>query len=40
MSKQWLSYADQVARLVDRGLAVEDEVGATEFLSRVNYGRL
>lgn len=37
--KPWLSYADQVAKLVSRGLIVADPVAAERFLSHVNYYR-
>ena len=37
--KPWLSYADQVTKLVSRGLTVRDPVVAERFLSHVNYYR-
>lgn len=37
--KPWLSHADQVAKLVSRGLTVADPAVAERFLSHVNYYR-
>lgn len=37
--KPWLSQADQVSRLVARGLNVSDTVAAQRFLSHINYYR-
>ncbi|MEX2120360.1 MAG: Abi family protein [Pirellulales bacterium] len=37
--KPWLSRADQVAKLVSRGLAVADSAAAQAFLSHINYYR-
>ena len=37
--KSWLSCADQVAKLVSRGLTVADPAAAERFLSHVNYYR-
>lgn len=37
--KPWLSHADQVAKLVARGLTVADAAAAERFLSHVNYYR-
>ncbi len=37
--KPWLSYADQVQKLIDRGLTVADPALAARFLSHVNYYR-
>lgn len=39
MTKNWLSYDEQVALLSQRGLHIEDAAGASAFLSRVNYYR-
>ncbi|MGO8689868.1 MAG: Abi family protein [Thermoguttaceae bacterium] len=39
-AKPWLSYPDQVARLITRGLSVPDEAVAERFLAHVNYYRL
>jgi len=38
-AKPWLSHADQVAKLVSRGLTVADAAAAERFLSHVNYYR-
>lgn len=40
MTKNWLSYDDQVALLIQRGMNIEDDQAAAEFLSRVSYYRL
>lgn len=40
MTKHWLSYDDQVALLNQRGMHIEDDQAAAEFLSRVSYYRL
>ncbi|CAB0855149.1 hypothetical protein FRC0360_00737 [Corynebacterium diphtheriae] len=40
MTKNWLSYDDQVALLNQRGMHIEDDQAAAEFLSRVSYYRL
>ena len=37
--KPWLSYADQVAKLVSRGLTVSEPAAAERFLTHVNYYR-
>lgn len=37
--KPWLSHADQVAKLVGRGLTVADAAAAERFLSHINYYR-
>ena len=37
--KPWLSYGDQVAKLVSRGLTVTDHAAAERFLSHVNFYR-
>jgi abortive infection bacteriophage resistance protein len=37
--KPWLSYADQVQKLVDRGLTVGDRAAAEAFLAHINYYR-
>ena len=37
--KPWLSHADQVAKLVSRGLTIADHAAAARFLSHVNYYR-
>lgn len=37
--KSWLSYADQIALLSSRGLAIADAVAATDFLRHVSYYR-
>lgn len=37
--KAWLSYADQVALLVSRGLVVADPTAAEAFLAHINYYR-
>lgn len=37
--KPWCSYADQVAKLISRGLVVADQGAAERFLSHVNYYR-
>lgn len=39
MPKNWLSYDQQVDLLSQRGMRVDDNVAASEFLSRVNYYR-
>ncbi|VEH06055.1 Abortive infection bacteriophage resistance protein [Corynebacterium kutscheri] len=39
MSKKWLEYKDQVALLRQRGMQIDDELSAVDFLSRVNYYR-
>ena len=39
-NKQWLSHADQLSKLVARGLVVADPAAAEEFLSHINYYRL
>lgn len=39
MPKEWLSYEDQVALLCQRGMRIDDEAAAADFLSRVNYYR-
>ena len=38
--KQWHTYEQQLSLLVDRGLCIQNEKVALEFLSRVNYYRL
>ena len=38
-AKPWLSYSDQVRRLVERGLVVNDPPAAEAFLTHVNYYR-
>lgn len=38
--KSWLSFADQLQRLRDRGLAVENEAAALDYLERIGYYRL
>ena len=38
--KPWLSLADQLQRLQDRGLVVENEVAARDYLERIGYYRL
>ncbi len=40
MSKDWLSYEDQVVLLSRRGMQVDDAGAAADFLSRVSYYRL
>ncbi len=37
--KPWLSYADQVAQLIARGLTITDSAAAEQFLSHINYFR-
>ena len=39
MSKDWLSYEQQVELLGQRGMHIDDEASAAEFLARVNYYR-
>lgn len=39
-SKEWLSYEDQLLRLIDRGMHVSDRAKALEFLQRIGYYRL
>jgi abortive infection bacteriophage resistance protein len=39
-AKPWLSYADQVQLLLQRGLVVADPTAAEQFLSHLNYYRL
>ncbi|MHB2250982.1 Abi family protein [Corynebacterium aurimucosum] len=39
MSKEWLSYEQQVELLCQRGMRIDDSAAATEFLSQVNYYR-
>jgi abortive infection bacteriophage resistance protein len=39
-SKPWLSVSDQLHRLIQRGLVVDNLIEAKEFLSHVNYYRL
>ncbi|MHB8900166.1 MAG: Abi family protein [Thermoguttaceae bacterium] len=38
-AKPWLSYGDQIARLLQRGLSVADAAAAEQFLTHVNYYR-
>lgn len=38
--KSWMSYAEQLQRLIDRGMAVTDQVRALEHLERIGYYRL
>ena len=38
--KPWLSYPDQIVRLIQRGLSVPDAADAERFLTHVNYYRL
>lgn len=40
MDKQWLTYEQQLALLTERGLLIDDEAAALDFLSRVSYYRL
>lgn len=40
MPKDWMSYEDQVALLRQRGMHIDDEAEAMQFLSYVNYYRL
>ena len=39
MPKDWLSYEQQVELLGQRGMRIDDEASAAEFLARVNYYR-
>ena len=39
MPKDWLSYEQQVELLGRRGMRIDDEASAAEFLARVNYYR-
>lgn len=39
-AKVWLSYSDQIAQLIDRGLHVNDRKMAEDFLAHVSYYRL
>ncbi|KAH1712007.1 hypothetical protein KXX25_009240, partial [Aspergillus fumigatus] len=39
-TKPHLSFADQLALLIQRGLVVTDALKATEHLQRIGYGRL
>ena len=36
-TKTWLSVSDQLARLEDRGLAIQDRGTASDFLGHLNY---
>lgn len=38
--KSWMSYAEQLQRLIDRGMAVTDQARALEHLERIGYYRL
>lgn len=38
--KPWMSFADQLAQLEQRGMGVEDRVAALEYLERIGYYRL
>lgn len=38
--KPWLSFSDQLQRLRDRGLVVENEAAALDYLERIGYYRL
>ncbi|WP_298219730.1 Abi family protein [Halothiobacillus sp.] len=38
--KPWLSFADQLQRLRDRGLVVENKAAALDYLERIGYYRL
>lgn len=38
--KPWMSFADQLAQLEERGMGVEDKAAALEYLERIGYYRL
>lgn len=38
--KSWMSYAEQLQQLIDRGMAVTDQARALEHLERIGYYRL
>ena len=38
--KPWLSFSDQLQRLRDRGLVVENKAAALDYLERIGYYRL
>ena len=38
--KPWLSVDDQLAQLVDRGMAISDPAKARDYLERIGYYRL
>lgn len=38
--KPWLSLDDQIQKLVDRGLIIDDREAATDFLQQIGYYRL
>lgn len=39
-SKDSLTFEQQIDRLIDRGLRVEDKLSAATYLSHINYYRL